>query len=64
MQDASTYIAQSPISKPLLERFLRYVKTYSESSSEDADKGIQPSTPQQKEMAALLNSELEDAGFK
>lgn len=64
MQDASTYIAQSPISKPLLERFLRYVKTYSESSSEVADKGIQPSTPQQKEMAALLNLELEDAGFK
>jgi len=64
MPNVSAYITQSPVSKGLLERFLRYVKTYSESSSAQADKGIQPSTPQQKEMAQLLNTELKNAGFE
>lgn len=63
MQNVAEYISSSIHTKPLLERFLRYVKTYSESSSERADKGIQPSTPQQKDMAALLNAELKEAGF-
>ena len=48
----------------LLERFLRYVKTYSESSSENADNGIMPSTPQQKDMAALLASEMKKIGLQ
>jgi tripeptide aminopeptidase len=48
----------------LLERFLRYVKTYSESDSAKADAGIQPSTPWQKDMAALLLSELNALGLQ
>ncbi len=44
--------------KELLERFLRYVKTYSESSSAEADKGVIPSTPQQKDFARMLASEM------
>jgi peptidase T len=49
--------------KELLERFLRYVKTYSESSSASADKGIIPSTPQQKEFAQMLASEMVTVGL-
>ncbi len=48
----------------LMERFLRYVKTYSESSSLNADNGIIPSTPQQRDMAALLASEMKEIGLK
>jgi len=48
----------------LLERFLRYVKTYSESSSADADNGVIPSTPQQKNMASLLAEEMNAIGLK
>jgi tripeptide aminopeptidase len=47
----------------LLERFLRYVKTYSESDSDKADKGIMPSTPQQKDFARMLASEMVTIGL-
>ncbi|MCK9169300.1 MAG: peptidase T [Treponema sp.] len=49
--------------KELLERFLRYVKTYSESNSNTADKGIIPSTPQQKDFAQMLASEMITIGL-
>lgn len=49
--------------KELLERFLRYVKTYSESSSAEADKGVIPSTPQQKDFARMLASEMITIGL-
>ncbi|MCR5288630.1 MAG: peptidase T [Treponema sp.] len=45
--------------KALLDRFIRYVKTYSTSSQENADKGITPSTPQQAEFAKQLAAEME-----
>ena len=48
----------------LLDRFLNYVKTYSESSSENADNGIMPSTPQQKDMANLLAIEMKKIGLQ
>lgn len=47
----------------ILNRFIRYAKIYSQSSSENADKGIIPSTPQQKEFAEVLASELKELGF-
>ena len=45
-------------SNNLLERFLRYVKTWTESNTENADKGIQPSSPMQTEFAKELEKEL------
>ncbi|MCR5606511.1 MAG: peptidase T [Treponema sp.] len=48
----------------LLERFLRYVKTYSQSDSESADNGNLPSTPQQWDMAKLLEKELNELGLE
>ena len=46
-----------------MERFLRYVKTYSESDSEAADKNIMPSTEQQWNMAKILKAELDALGL-
>ncbi|MCQ2611186.1 MAG: peptidase T [Treponema sp.] len=50
--------------KELLERFVKYAKIWSTSSSESADQGIQPSTPQQMEFAKILAAELESLGLK
>lgn len=47
----------------LLERFLRYVQIYSESSSENAENGVMPSTPQQMDFAKSIVSELETMGL-
>ena len=47
----------------LLERFLKYVKTWTESNSENADKGIQPSSPMQTEFAKELETELKSLGI-
>ena len=51
------------IRKPLLDRFLRYVKTHTTSNSEIADKGIQPSTEIQRDFAYVLEQELKDLGI-
>lgn len=48
----------------LKERFLNYVKTYSQSSSGNADNGIIPSTPQQWDIAKIICSELENLGLE
>jgi len=48
--------------KELLDRFLSYVKTYSTSSCANADKGIIPSTPQEKIFAQKLADEMKSAG--
>ncbi|MCR5762513.1 MAG: peptidase T [Treponema sp.] len=48
----------------LLNRFISYVKTYSESNSEKADSGIMPSTPQQWKMAELVCNELKSLGLE
>ncbi|QNL96745.1 peptidase T [Treponema sp. Marseille-Q4132] len=50
--------------KELLERFLRYVKTYSESDSNKADEGIMPSTPQQRDFANMIAEEMKAAGLE
>lgn len=49
-------------SKDLLNRFIKYVKIYSESSSENAEKGIFPSTEQQYDFANKIADELKDLG--
>lgn len=52
-----------PEVEQILNRFVRYAKIYSQSSSENADKGIIPSTPQQVEFAKILAQELTELGF-
>ncbi|MCR5079771.1 MAG: peptidase T [Treponema sp.] len=52
------------IKEKLLKRFLKYVKTYSQSDSAKADEGIIPSTPQQFEMAKILCGELKKLGLE
>ncbi len=47
----------------LLERFLRYVKTWTESNTENADNGIQPSSPMQTDFAKELEKELKSIGI-
>ncbi|NLC93873.1 MAG: peptidase T [Treponema sp.] len=46
-----------------LNRFIKYVKTYSESSSENAEKGIFPSTQCQFEFANKLYDEFKKLGI-
>lgn len=48
----------------LLENFVNYVKTWSESSEEQAEKGIFPSTQQQWDMAKVLENQLKKIGMK
>ena len=48
----------------LLERFLSYVKIWTESDGEAADNGVFPSTKRQFELARLLESELTDFGLE
>ena len=51
-------------SNNLLERFLRYVKTWTESNSEQADSGVFPSSPMQTEFAKTLAENIYEAGLK
>lgn len=48
----------------LLNRFCRYVKVWSESDSENADKGIMPSTERQWDLAKILVKELRNLGTR
>ena len=50
--------------KALLERFLRYVKTWTESDSAAADRGIFPSTQRQFDLAKILCDELKTMGLE
>ena len=52
------------IKNSLLERFLKYVKIWSESDSQKADSGIMPSTSGQNEMASVLCAELKSLGLE
>lgn len=59
MEKSNPYIA-----KPLLERFLRYVKIWTTSDAHRADRGIIPSTEQQRDFAYVLEKELHSLGIK
>ncbi|MBR5400462.1 MAG: tripeptide aminopeptidase PepT [Treponema sp.] len=48
----------------LLERFLRYVKIWTESDGEAADKGVFPSTQRQFDLARVLEQELKSLGLE
>ena len=48
----------------LLERFVRYVKVWTESDGEAADKGIFPSTKRQFDLANILCEELKSLGLE
>ncbi len=48
----------------LLERFLRYVKIWTESDGEAADNGVFPSTQRQFDLARILESELNAFGLQ
>ena len=50
--------------KRLLERFLRYVKVWTESDGASADKGIFPSTQRQFDLARMLEGELKAMGLE
>ena len=50
--------------KGLLERFIRYVKIWTESDGAAADKGIFPSTQRQFDLAKVLESELKALGLE
>lgn len=52
------------IRNSLLNRFIKYVKTCSQSDSNKADEGVIPSTPQQFEMAKILCEELKSLGLE
>mgnify|MGYP002856265473 CR=1 FL=1 len=64
MKTLADNIFETVYASALLERFLRYVQIYSESSSEKADSGVMPSTEQQKDLAKVLNQELSALGLK
>jgi len=48
----------------LLNRFIGYAETWSQSDSDAADRGIFPSTPQQKDFALKLEEELKSLGIQ
>ena len=48
----------------LLNRFIRYVKVWSESDEKKADEGKMPSTEQQWDLARMLVKELRNLGTR
>lgn len=64
MINVSENVFDTVYADSLMERFLRYVKTWSESDSSRADEGIMPSTPQQQDMATILNQEMKNMGLE
>ena len=59
------YISENDSEKDkLLQRFIRYVKIWSESDGEKADQGIFPSTERQWDFAKVLVKELRNLGTR
>lgn len=54
----------SDIQKSLLDRFIKYVKVWTESNSEKADKGIMPSEEREFDLAKQLAAELTVMGLQ
>lgn len=48
----------------LMDRFVRYVKIWTESNEELAEKGVFPSTERQFDLAKILEGELKDLGLQ
>ena len=49
--------------KRLLDRFVKYVKIWSESDGNAADKGVFPSTERQWDMARILENDMKELGM-
>ena len=64
MKFLNSNIFETAYADTLLDRFLKYVKIHSTSSSQRADEGIIPSTPQQREFADVIAQELRIIGFE
>lgn len=62
MKEHSTYCLSEHAKRRLRERFLSYAAVCTTSSSEQADKGVMPSTPGQREFARMLLAELQALG--
>ncbi|MGL4985585.1 MAG: peptidase T, partial [Treponemataceae bacterium] len=62
MKTIKEILSNNDMANLLLDRFIRYTKIYSTSSPENADKGIIPSTDQQKNFAIQLHDELKKIG--
>lgn len=59
------YISKSEdFRQTLLERFLKYVRVWTESSSEKADAGIMPSEERERDLAYILADEMKAIGMK
>ena len=59
------YISDNEINKnKLMERFVRYVKIWTESDEESAEMGVFPSTARQFDLAKVLESELKELGLQ
>ena len=54
----------SEYTQSLLERFIRYVKVWTESDEEAADRGIMPSAERERDLAAILCDELSSLGLQ
>ena len=48
----------------LMDRFVRYIKIWTESNEELAEKGVFPSTERQFDLAKILEGELKDLGLQ
>ena len=55
-------LSKSNVAEPCSSGFLRYVSIWTTSDSVAADKGIQPSTEQQRIFAEMLAKELKSIG--
>ena len=54
----------SSFQKDLLDRFIKYVKIWTESDSAKADEGIIPSTERQRDLADVLTAEMKLLGMQ
>lgn len=58
------FSANAELQARILNRFVKYVKIWSESSSQNAENGIVPSTPCQRQFAKTLAQDLKACGLK
>ena len=60
----TTDFLNAPFTETLLERFISYAKIDTESNSQKADQGLQPSSEGQWNLAKILNEELKALGLE
>lgn len=55
---------EKSVQKDLLDRFIKYVKIWTESDSAKADEGVMPSTERQRDLAEILSAEMKLFGMQ